>query len=259
MTTGSRQRSRQQHDEIAHYLRTAIREGSFQPGDELPSEAELTQKFSSSRGPVRQALAALRGEGLISSGRGRRTVVLDNVLTQSFDDVISFSQWCRNAEIVPGQRTQWVARQPAERSLAASLRIADGDPVVSVFRLRLMDDVPAMVERLNYPLEVGRHVLAFDTDAGSIYQELLDRGVDIDRASRTIDAIGANEEDAKLLEVPVGTPLLRVRRRAFTGAGEIIESSDDRYLPWKASFTMNSTRGNPSSMSLVSTEHTAPA
>ena len=109
-----------------------------------------------------------------------------------------------------------------------------------------------MVERLNYPFEFGRHVLAFDTDSGSIYQELIDQGVDINRASRTIDAVGANDDDARLLEVPVGTPLLRVRRRAFTTAGDVIESSDDRYLPWKASFTMNSTRGNPSSMSLIS-------
>ena len=252
MITGPRHRTRQQHDEIAHYLRTAIREGSFQPGDELPSDAELTRKFTSSRGPVRQAMSALRGEGLISSGRGRRTVVLDNVLTQSFDDVISFSQWCHASDIVPGQVTQRVAREPAEKSLAASLRIEEGDPIVSVFRLRLMDEAPAMVERLNYPFEFGRHVLAFDTDSGSIYQELIDPGVDINRASRTIDAVGANDDDARLLEVPVGTPLLRVRRRAFTTAGDVIESSDDRYLPWKASFTMNSTRGNPSSMSLIS-------
>lgn len=254
MTTSPRQAMRQQHDEIARYLRTAIREGAFQPGDELPSESELTRKFASSRGPVRQAMSALRAEGLISSGRGRRTVVLDNVLTQSFDDIISFSQWCHISEIIPGQLTQRVVRQPAEKSLAASLRIPDGAPVVSVFRLRLMDEAPAMVERLNYPLEVGKHVLAFDTDSGSIYQELIDQGVDISRASRTIDAIGANEEDAELLEVPVGTPLLRVRRLAFTTSGEIIESSDDRYLPWKASFTMNSTRGNPSAMSLISTD-----
>ncbi|MGD7002899.1 GntR family transcriptional regulator [Corynebacterium halotolerans] len=244
--------SRQQHEVVAHYLRSSIRDGSFQPGDELPSEAELTRKFSSSRGPVRQAMSTLRAEGLISSGRGRRSVVLDNVPTQSFDDIISFSQWCHNADIVPGQRTQWVARQPAEKSLAASLEIPDGAPVVSIFRLRLMDDVPSMVERLNYPLEVGRHVLAFDPDSGSIYQELLDRGVDISRASRTIDAVAAEEEDAALLEVAVGTPLLRVRRRAFTSSGEPIESSDDRYLPWKASFTTNSTRDTPSSLSMIS-------
>lgn len=250
--------SRQQHEQIAHYLRSSIRDGSFPPGDELPSEAELTRKFTSSRGPVRQAMATLRTEGLISSGRGRRSVVLDNVPTQSFDDVISFTQWCRNSDIEPGQRTQWVARRPAEKALAASLEIADGAPVVSVFRLRLMDAVPTMVERLNYPLSVGQHILTFDTDSGSIYQELIDNGVDISRASRTIDAVAAEDEDAALLAVPVGTPLLRVRRRAFTSRGEPIESSDDRYLPWKASFTLNSTRDTPSSLSMISSDLPAP-
>ncbi|MGP6172668.1 GntR family transcriptional regulator [Corynebacterium sp. A21] len=239
---------------IAHYLRSAIQQGTFKTGDALPSESELTRQFDTSRGPVRQAMATLRSEGLISSGRGRRSVVLDDVSTQSFDDVISFSQWCQNSGIKPGQRTQWVARRPAETSMAASLDIPDGAPVVSVLRLRLMDEVPAMVERLNYPLEVGRHVLAFDTDSGSIYQELLENGIDINHASRTIDAIGATTEDATLLEVPTGTPLLRVRRRAFTLEGTPIESSDDRYLPTKASFTMNSTREIPSPLSMVTSE-----
>lgn len=248
-------RTRQQHQEIAHYLRSAIRNGLFSPGDELPSESELTRKFDSSRGPVRQAMATLRTEGMISSGRGRRSVVLDDVPTQPFDDIISFSQWCRNSDIEPGQRTQWVARRPAQARLAAHLEIAPEAPVVSVYRLRLMDGEPAMVERLNYPLEFGHHVLAFDTDSGSIYQELIDKGVDINRASRTIDAISAGEEDAALLEVPAGTPLLRVRRRAFTSTGTPIESSDDRYLASKASFTMNSTRENPSSMAMISTAH----
>lgn len=242
---------RQQHEMIAHHLRSAIQQGNFKTGDTLPSESELTRQFNTSRGPVRQAMSTLRSEGLISSGRGRRSVVLDNVSTQSFDDVISFSQWCQNSGIRPGQRTQWVARRPADNLLAASLDISDGAPIVSVLRLRLMDDVPAMVERLNYPLEVGRHVLAFDTDSGSIYQELLDNGIDINHATRTIDAIGANAEDAALLEVAIDTPLLRVRRRAFTLEGTPIESSDDRYLPSKANFTMNSTREIPSPLSMV--------
>ncbi|QGU07960.1 putative HTH-type transcriptional regulator YurK [Corynebacterium occultum] len=242
----------QQHEHIAHYLRSAIKEGTFSTGDPLPTEAELSRRFETSRGPVRQAMSTLRAEGLISSGRGRRSVVLDKVSTQSFDDVISFSQWCRKSGIQPGQKTQWVARRKAEAALAAQLEISDCDPVVSVYRLRLMDGAPAMVERLNYPLSVGRHVLAFDTDAGSIYQELIDNGVDINHATRTIDAVGADQEDADLLEVPVGTPLLRVRRRAFTLEGTPVEYSDDRYLPWKASFTMNSTREHPNALSMVS-------
>jgi GntR family transcriptional regulator len=243
---------RQQHEEIAAFLRAAIGRQEFAPGDPLPSESELCERFQSSRGPVRQAMATLRTEGLISSGRGRRSTVLDTVPTQSFDGVISYSEWCRQSGFEPGQVTQSVTRQRASATLAAALDLDPASSVVSVFRLRLMDGAPAMVERLNYPLEVGQHILTFDTDSGSIYQHLIDSGVDIDHATRTIDAIGADEDDASLLEVPVGTPLLRVRRRAFTRNGVPVESSDDRYLPGTASFTLTAIRGNPSPLSMVS-------
>ncbi|QCU78220.1 GntR family transcriptional regulator [Citricoccus sp. SGAir0253] len=243
---------RQQHEEITAYLRSAISSQEFAPGDPLPSESELCQRFETSRGPVRQAMAALRAEGLISSGRGRRTIVLDTVPTQSFDGVISYSEWCRQSGFEPGQLTQSVTRRPADPALAAALEIEPRTPVVSVFRLRLLNGRPAMVERLNYPLEVGRHLLTFDTDSGSIYQHLIDSGVDINNATRTIDAIGADADDAQLLGVAEGAPLLRVRRRAFTSNGTPVESSDDRYLPGTASFTLNTIRGNPSPLSMVS-------
>lgn len=242
----------QQYEEIAGHLRDAIRGGTLVPGSLLPSEAELCRQFASARGTVRQAMSLLRQEGLISSGQGRRSRVLDNVPTQSFDDIFSFSQWCHSEGIVPGQETQWVTRKRADAALAAELDIAPRDPIVSVFRLRLMDGEPAMVERLNYPLEVGRHVLMFDTDSGSIYQRLLDSGVDIATVTRTIDSVGADAEDAELLRVPPGTPLLRVRRRAFTTEGRPVESSDDRYLHNRASFTINSTRNAPSGLSMIS-------
>ncbi|MEE2060727.1 GntR family transcriptional regulator [Rhodococcus artemisiae] len=242
----------QQHQEIAAFLRNAISRKEFAPGEPLPSESELCERFHSSRGPVRQAMATLRSEGLISSGRGRRTIVLDTVPTQSFDGVISYSEWCRQSGFEPGQVTQSVTRRPADEALAAALDIEPKSPVVSVFRLRLLNGVPAMVERLNYPLDVGRHLLTFDTDSGSIYQHLISSGVDIDNATRTIDAVGADADDARLLEVAEGTPLLRVRRRAFSSNGNTIESSDDRYLPGTASFTLNTIRGNPSPLSMVS-------
>ena len=84
-------RGTQQHSIIADYLRNLIRGKDLSPGDFLPSEAELCAQFSSSRGPVRQAVAALRSEGLISSGRGRRSVVLGRFTSESFDSIFSLS------------------------------------------------------------------------------------------------------------------------------------------------------------------------
>lgn len=240
------------HHDIAAWLRNEIRNGSYKPGDPIPSESQLCTQFDTARGTVRQAIASLRAEGLISSGQGRRSRVLEQFPSQSFDGVISFSQWCRASGITPGQRTQSVTRTFAGVELAEDFGIAADDPVVSVYRLRLMDEVPAMVERLNYPIEVGRHVMSFDPDSGSIYDHLIECGVDIDHAIRTIDAMGATTEDAKLLGVATGTPLLRVRRRAFTSDGKPIESSDDRYLFDKARFTVTSSRSNPINFSMVS-------
>ncbi|AVH87871.1 Transcriptional regulator, GntR family [Corynebacterium camporealensis] len=241
----------QQHQEIAADLRKQIREGRTRPRRIYPLGSRAV--------PAVRVCARNHSPGcchppqrrLISSGQGRRSRVLDTVPTQDFDDIISFSQWCHNSGIEPGQETQWVTRCRANAEMATRLEINTDDPIVSVLRLRLMDGTPAMVERLNYPLEVGKHVLVFDPDSGSIYQQLLNCGVDISHATRTIDAVGANEEDAELLGVTPGTPLLRVRRHAFTLDGTPIEASDDRYLPHMANFTVSAVRGTPSPASMV--------
>ena len=242
---------KQQYQIVAAHLRKQIKNGSLPPGAAIPSEAELCRQFDCARGTIRQAITALRNEGLVSSGQGRRTRVLGTVPSQSFDGVLSFSQWCHSSGIEPGQQTQYVMRRPADSEMAALLELPEGTPIVSVYRLRLMDGKKVMVERLNYPLEVGQHILSFDPDSGSIYQRLLDSGVDINYATRIIDAIPAEKEDAALLGIEPGTPMLRVRRRAYTLEGVPIEASDDRYVGTVANFTVTATRGNPAPATLM--------
>lgn len=244
-------RSVQTYSAILTYLRKEISGGALAPGQPIPSESELAARFSTSRGPVRQALGILRDEGLISSGRGRRSVVLETVPVQSFDVALSFTQWCREMDMEPGQRTQSVERGWASRARADSLEIDEGDPIVEVLRLRLADGVPIMVERLCYRYDVGRHVLGFDADSGSIYEHLAASGVDIHHATRLLDAVGADETDARLLEVPEGSPLLRLQRRAFTIEGTPIEWSDDRYLPGHARFASISVRGGANGLAML--------
>ncbi|MFC0675300.1 GntR family transcriptional regulator [Brachybacterium hainanense] len=241
----------QGYEAILTALRREIAAGQIAIGEAIPSEAELCARFRTSRGPVRQALGRLRDEGLISSGRGRRSVVLETVPVQPFDVALSFTQWCREMGVRPGQRTQRMMRRPAQRAEADALELADGEPVVSLLRLRLADDVPIMLERLTYPLEVGQHVLTFDPDSGSIFERLLGSGVDIHHATRSLDAVAADAEDARLLDVAPGAPLLRMQRRAFTMDGRPIEWSDDRYLPGHARFASTTVRGAVNSLSLL--------
>ena len=92
----------------------------------LPSEAQLTAQFGVSRGTVRQALAALRSEGLINGGRGRPPRVARSMLAQSFDQMVSFSAWAESLGRVPVARTLELARRPADAADAAKLGLEPG-------------------------------------------------------------------------------------------------------------------------------------
>jgi len=221
--TGSR------HATIAATLREQISSGELVPGSALPSEAVLSGRFQVSRGTVRQALAALRAEGLVVGGRGRAPVVRRPGLAQSFDQLVSFTLWAQQLGRTPSARTLELARRPAAAEPAKQLGIPAGTPVFEYKRLRLLDGEPVMVERTTLIEPIGRLLLDCDLDGGSVYGQLGDRGVEFAEAQQTIAAIAAGGEDADLLGIPRRSPILEVRRRALDPGGTPLEWSYDRY------------------------------
>ncbi|RBP68179.1 GntR family transcriptional regulator [Brevibacterium sanguinis] len=241
-------RPRALHEKIGEALRARIADGSLAIGAPVPSESELCREFSVSRGPVRQALSALRAEGIIAGGRGAVARVVGSVPTQSLTSFLSFTEWANSTGRRPGQRTVEVAKRVAGDEAAALLHLEPGEPVVDLLRLRLLDEEPAMIERTSFAYDIGRHLFDFDTDAGSIFAHLSACGIDLVAARHTFDAVPADDVDAELLGVGVGTPLLRERRLTSTSAGRPVEYSDDRYLPGKVTFTVNNTVAAPNSV-----------
>jgi GntR family transcriptional regulator len=135
-----------------------------------------------------------------------------------------------------------IARRGASAAAAAALRMAEGSPVIEVLRLRLLDGAPVMVERAAFVEHVGRLLFDFDPDTASIYAHLADRGVDLQSARHTIDAVGADETDAALLGVAPGTPLLRERRHTSSTAVVPLEYGEDPYRPDRVTFTIDNAR-----------------
>jgi GntR family transcriptional regulator len=229
------------HGRISADIRAAIASGELPVGSSLPSEAELCRRHAVSRGTVRQAIAALRAEGLLAGGRGRPPRVVGGVPSQPLESFQSFSAWAHASGRVPGQRTAEVARRPASAALATALGIEAGEPVVELLRTRLLDGVPVMIERTAFVMDVGRHLLDFDPDSGSIYAHLTACGADLHSARHTFDAVAATQEDAHLLGTAPGAPLLREQRTAYSSGGRALEFSDERYLPGQVTFTVENT------------------
>lgn len=233
----------------AEFLRR-IEDGRWPEGSPIPSESRLCEEFGVSRGPVRQALSALREGGHVSGGQGRPPVVIRAASSQSIDVFVSFSEWAQSAGREPGQRTLELSRRIAGETLAEALRVGQDDNVVTLLRQRLLDGEPAMVERTAFVEDVGRLLFDFDPDRGSIFRHLSEQGVTLEHAAHVIDAVGADAVDADLLGVPVGAPLLRERRTTYDADNRVVEFSDDRYLPDRANFVVTNRRTSTSRLGL---------
>lgn len=243
--TAARQDGRPLHHQILDELRRQIHSGDLGPGDALPSESDLMERFGVARGTVRQALAALRADGSVGGPRGRPPVVRDRRLTQPFTHTVSFSAWIKAMGMEPTGRLIELVQRPADEECAAALDIAPETRVYQLLRVRYADGEALMIERAVFAPSIGPIVAAMDLIYSSIYAELQRQGVVFASAHHEIDALAASADDAGLLGVQVRTPLLRTRRRAFSTRGEPLEWADDRYLASRVSFTVQNTVAYP--------------
>src|SRR5579872_927253 len=140
---------------VADDIKAAIAAGGYATGTRLPSESELAERYSVSRGTIRQAFAALRADGVIASRRGARRVVIGGPRVQSFGELLSFSRWARAIGEVPGGRVVALRRRPATPAEAERLALAAGSLVYYLIRVRLLSGRPVMIERGAFPDRVG--------------------------------------------------------------------------------------------------------
>ncbi len=174
----------------------------------------------------------------MESTRGRPSRVVTRPARQPVDTSVPFTRWAREIGARPGARTQSVTLHRADADRAHLLGVEPGDRVVDVLRLRTLDDRPTMLERLTYVEEVGRLLLGEDLDAVSITEVLQSHGYDVGDVDHEIDAVAADEDDARLLDVDAGTPVLRLRRFSYGADGRVFEAGDDRYRSDVVRFTV---------------------
>jgi GntR family transcriptional regulator len=221
--------ARPRHQQIADELRRLIAAGTLQPGDPLPSEHALMQKFGVSRGTVRQARAALRADGSIGGSQGRKLFVRGAPLTQPLGELVSFTSWVRSLGKEPRGQVVSFESGSASEAVAAALDLEVGDPIRRLVRVRSADGELLLIERTVFPEAVAALLANVDLREQSVYEQLAHRGVTVASARHLIDAVEATESDARILGITAGRALLRVQRHAYDADGRPVEWSDDRY------------------------------
>jgi GntR family transcriptional regulator len=231
-----------------YQLKTIIREqistGAWKPGGLIPSERELSERYGVSRMTVRQSLTELVNEGFLYRRQGRGTFVAWPKITQHLTSLTGFSEDMRARGQRPGARILAAEMWPADEDVAVRLQIAPGQRVVRLRRLRLADGEPLAIEESALTFFGCEALLAEDLEGGSLY-EVLDRrfGLPIVEAEQEIEAGLAGPEDARLLGVAPGSPVLLLRRTTYTERGRPLEYAESVYRGDKYRFHARMGRG----------------
>lgn len=198
-------------------LRGNIMRGDLEPGDALPTESELMERYEVSRTTVRQALDILVNEGLIYRQQGQGTFVAHPTLTQSASRIVSFTEDMRRRGLKPGTQILDTGLVPAPDDVAEALQIRPGEEVSCLERLRLADGEPISLEKSYLVHVYCPGILGGDYAQTSLRQALeLKYGIRLVRAKQTIRAIVASREVAKKLSIRVSAPLLFIERVSYS-------------------------------------------
>lgn len=218
------------YHQVEAHLRELILGGVLKPMDVLPPELELCQHYQVGRHTMRTALSNLTNAQLIRRKAGLGTYVLPQRQRSEFYLDRSFTHQVRALGLTPSAHVLVLSRGIIDGHAPAVLAHLSGAPCWHLARLRLGDGTPMS---LQYSTIIGAFcpdLAEYDMQHESLYHLLIDRhGIDIAQIRHTINAVSADEEQAQLLQVDEGTPLLLVKSTSYTKQHQIIEHTISYY------------------------------
>src|SRR5688572_6469253 len=125
-------------------LRQAITGGRFQPGSQLPTEAELCEVLGVSRTVVREALRVLEDDGLVARCHGVGTFVRNHSIIKNLNFNFGITEMIESAGLQSGTSYLGIKKETADEEKARQLSVPLGTPVITVERVRTADGRPVV-------------------------------------------------------------------------------------------------------------------
>lgn len=194
--------------QVADAVRAEIAAG-LAPGDQLPTQAILAERFSVNRHTVRQALAFLESEGVVQMQQGRGCFVAGTPIVYPVSRRTRFTEIVRLQQRMPGGRLIRTRSVPATAAMAGDLDVTAGTPLQVLEILHLVDALPISLAAHHFvPERVGDLEPAYRTH-GSITAALADRGIDDYIRQRTrVSARQPSSREVGLLNISRTRPVL---------------------------------------------------
>lgn len=216
--------------QLKEIIRQKITGGQWGPGTPIPSERELCEQYGISRMTARQSITELVNEGYLYREQGKGTFVAQPKITQQLIQLTGFTEDMEARAKHPATQVLNKAMVPAETTIAALLRIKTGQMLFRVQRLRLANGEPLAIETSQINFIGCEHLMDEDLEHDSLYQLLANKyGQPPLEADQELEARLATEDEARLLKINKGDPVLLTRRTTYTDRNQPLEYAKSIY------------------------------
>ncbi len=203
------------YQQVKEYIARQIQSGAWQPGDRVPSEQELVNRFGVSRMTVNRALRELSEQGRVVRVAGVGTFVAEHKPQSTLLSVVNLQDEIRMRGHDYACDVILVERVAASIEVAAALELRTGESVFHSVCVHREDGVPVQLEDRYVNPRVAPDFISQDF-SGIKPGEYLLRNVPYDQVEHVVDAISATPDQAAQLEMPPTQPCLMLTRRTWT-------------------------------------------
>lgn len=220
------------YQQIKALITQSLQSGEWKPGELIPSEVELANRFKVSQGTVRKAIDELSAENLVVRRQGKGTFVATHHEARAQFRFLRLMPDLGEAHY-PDNRIIEVKRLRAPAEVARQLDIKSGDSVIFIKRVQSFDGAPTILEELWLPGIIfkgltAERLIEYKGPMYGLFES--EFGTHMIHAAEKIRAVAADKDVAELLAVAVNTPLLSVERVSYTYGNKPVEVRRGLYL-----------------------------
>ncbi|MFF7715741.1 UTRA domain-containing protein [Streptomyces sp. NPDC007988] len=226
--------------QIADEIIQQIRAGVLKPGDMVPSESELVERYGVAGGTIRKAMVEVRASGLVETRHGKGSIVKDRppVRLRSSDRFrashrrggkAAYLAESEQAGAKPDVSLLYRGTLEAPAEIAERLDVEIGAQVLARRRLYFRNGTPVETATSYLPWDVAKDIPELHADnpgPGGIYARLEDHGHVFAEFVETLQARLATKAEASELALSPGAPVVHLLRNAVTEEGRVVEVCD---------------------------------
>ena len=205
------------YEQVKGWIRHHIASGAWKPGDAVPSESALMERFGISRMTVNRALRELAAEGLVTRVQGSGTRVAELHRISSRLVIRDIHEEVAERGHVHTARVLYLAEEKAGVEVAQAFGLRKGAKVFHSVLVHLENGVPIQYEDRYVNPAAAPDYLRTDLTQVSPTLHLLQHAP-LTEASYSIEACLPSAAEARELDVRRGEPCLVMKRRTVSGA-----------------------------------------